>query len=117
MHFNFTLAELIVWLLIALIGAFIGEFIARRRTRDGHIGGTVIGLIGMILIVGLLGIHISNDIMIYGAPLFTSLIVAALCAALWSGLAYHRVYRPSREHYHRRRTSYVRRPRRRRRFF
>jgi uncharacterized membrane protein YeaQ/YmgE (transglycosylase-associated protein family) len=113
---QFSIESFIVWLIIALIGAFIGETIARRRKRDGIIGATVIGFIGMIIVVGLLGLHFSGDIYIAGAPIFTSLLVAALCVALWSGLAYHRVYRPSYDRY-RRRGSYVRRPRRRRRYY
>lgn len=110
---TFSLDGFIIWLIIALIGAFIGELIARRRARDGIIGATVIGFIGMVIVVGLLGIHFTNDKWIAGAPIFTSLLVAAICVALWSGLAYHRVYRPGYERY-RRRGNYVRRTRRRR---
>ncbi|GER86842.1 hypothetical protein KDW_10040 [Dictyobacter vulcani] len=117
MHFSFTFVDLLIWLIIALVGAFIGEAIARRRTRDGLLGATIIGFIGMLIVVGFLGLHISNDYYIGGAPLLTSLIVAAICVALWSGLAYRRVYRPGYERYYRRRGSYVRRPRRRRRRF
>ncbi|GCE17510.1 GlsB/YeaQ/YmgE family stress response membrane protein [Dictyobacter kobayashii] len=117
MHFNFTIGDFIVWLIIALIGGFIGEMIARRRAPDGILGATIIGFIGMIIVVGLLGLHFSNDVYIGGAPLLTSLLVAAVFVALWSGLAYRRVYRPSYERYYHRRGSYVRRPRRRRRFF
>jgi uncharacterized membrane protein YeaQ/YmgE (transglycosylase-associated protein family) len=110
---QFSLEGFIIWLIIALIGAFIGELIARRRARDGIIGATVVGFIGMVIVVGLLGIHFANDPTVAGAPIFTSILVAAICVALWSGLAYRRVYRPSYERY-RRRGSYVRRPRRRR---
>ena len=112
---SFSLEGFIIWLIIALIGAFIGELIAKRRTRDGLIGATVIGLIGMIIVVGLLGVHFANDLYISGAPIFTSLLVAAVCVALWSGLVYRRAYRPSYERY-RRRGGYERRPRRRRYF-
>ena len=112
---HFTIGNFIVWLIIALIGAFIGEMIARRRTRDGLIGATIIGFLGMIIVVGLLGLHFAGDYIIGGAPLFTSLLVAAILVALWSGLGYHRVYRPGYERYYRRRGSYVRRPRRTRR--
>ncbi|GCE25473.1 hypothetical protein KDA_09570 [Dictyobacter alpinus] len=117
MHISFTIVDLIIWFIIAIVGAFIGEAIARRRAGDGIIGATIIGFIAMLVIIGLLGLHISNDVYVGGAPLFTSLIVAAIAVALWSGLAYRRVYRPSYDRYYRRRASYVRRPRRRRRFF
>jgi uncharacterized membrane protein YeaQ/YmgE (transglycosylase-associated protein family) len=111
--FHFTLTSFIVWLLIALVGGLIGETIARRRASDGIIGAMIVGFLAMIIVVGLLGIHLANDIWVSGAPLFTSLIVAALFVALWSGLFYHRVYRPSYNRYYRRGT-YARRPRRRR---
>jgi uncharacterized membrane protein YeaQ/YmgE (transglycosylase-associated protein family) len=111
---QFSLEGFIIWLIIALIGAFIGEAIARRRARDGIIGATIVGFIGMVVVVGLLGIHFANDQYIAGAPIFTSLLVAAICVALWSGLAYRRVYRPGYDRYYRRRGSYARRPRRRR---
>ena len=108
----FTIGELLVWLLIALIGGFLGELIARRRAPDGIIGAMIIGFIAMFLFVGLLGLHFAGDPVVAGAPFFTSLLVAALAVALWSGLMYRRVYRPSYERYYRR-GSYVRRPRRR----
>ena len=111
---HFTLQNLLIWLLIALVGGFLGETLAHRRAPDGIIGATIIGFIAMLLIVGLLGIHISNDVWIGGAPLITSLIVAAIFVALWSGLAYRRVYRPGYERYYHRRGTYARRPRRRR---
>ncbi len=109
---HLTLENLLVWLIIALIGGFLGEAIAHRRTPDGIIGAIIVGFIGIFLIVGLLGIHIAGDAYIAGIPLFTSIIVAALFVALWSGFAYHRVYRRGYERYFRR-GSYVRRPRRR----
>ncbi|HLZ61812.1 MAG TPA: transglycosylase [Ktedonosporobacter sp.] len=108
----FTIGEILVWLLIALIGGFLGELIARRRAPDGIIGAMLIGFIAMFLFVGLLGLHFAGDPVIAGAPLFTSLLVAAIAVALWSGLMYRRYYRPYYEHYYRR-GSYVRRPRRR----
>jgi uncharacterized membrane protein YeaQ/YmgE (transglycosylase-associated protein family) len=115
MHFSVT--GLIVWLIIAAIGGFIGEAIARRRAPDGIVGAMIIGFIAMFIFVGLLNIHLANDYIIAGAPLLTSLIVAAIFVALWSGLFYHRVYSRGRDRYYRRGT-YARRPRReRRRFF
>ncbi|GCE16076.1 transglycosylase [Tengunoibacter tsumagoiensis] len=113
---HITVTNLIVWLIIALIGGVIGEVIARRRARDGIVGATIVGFIGMFLVVGLLGIHIAGDIWKADIPIFTSLIVAALSVALWSGLFYRHVYRRGYERYYRRGT-YVRRPRRRFRLF
>ena len=113
-----NIGSLLVWLIIALVGGFIGERIARRRAPDGLIGATIIGFIAMIIFVGLLKLHIAGDPVIAGAPVITSILVAAVFVALWSGLGYHRVYRRGYERYYRRGT-YVRRPRRprRRRWF
>ncbi|HLG77971.1 MAG TPA: GlsB/YeaQ/YmgE family stress response membrane protein [Ktedonobacteraceae bacterium] len=111
---HLTLENIIVWFIIALIGGFIGEFIARRRAPDGIVGATIIGFIGILLVVGLLNLHFSNDQYVAGIPLFTSLLVAAIFVALWSALAYRHVYRRGYERYYHRRGSYVRRPRRRR---
>ncbi len=109
---HLTLANLLAWLIIAFIGGILGEAIARRRAPDGIIGAIIVGFIGIFLIVGLLGIHIAGDSSVAGIPLFTSIIVAALFVALWSGFAYRRVYRRGYERYYRR-GSYARRPRRR----
>ena len=112
---NITVSNLLVWLLIALVGGFLGELIARRRTPEGIIGAMIIGFLGMLLVVGLLNIHLANDQWVAGAPLFTSLIVAAICVAIWSGLAYRHVHRRYNTYY--RRGTYARRPRRRFRLF
>ncbi len=110
---HLTLENLLVWLLIALVGGVLGELIARRRAPDGIIGAMILGFIGMLLFVGLLGLHFNNDVTINGVPLFSSLLVAAIFVALWSALVYRRVYRVGYERYYRRGT-YARRPRRRR---
>lgn len=109
---SLTIGELLVWLLIALIGGVLGELIARRRAPDGIVGAMIIGFIAMFLFVGLLGLHFAGDPLVAGAPFFTSLLVAALAVALWSGLMYRR-YRPYYERYYYRRSTYARRPRRR----
>jgi len=111
-----SLTTLIIWLFIAAIVGFIGELIAHRRASGGIIGAIVLGLLAIILIVGILHFHIPGEPIWYGVPLVSSIIVAAIMAAIWSGYAYHRV-RPyySRRYY--RRGTYARRPRRRFRLF
>ncbi|TMC37128.1 MAG: transglycosylase [Chloroflexi bacterium] len=106
-----SLTTLIIWLFIAAIVGFIGELIAHRRAPGGIIGAIVLGLLAIIL-----HFHIPGEPIWYGVPLISSIIVAAIMAAIWSGYAYHRV-RPyySRRYY--RRGTYARRPRRRFRLF
>ena len=111
-----SLTTLIIWLFIAAIVGFVGELIAHRRAPGGISGAIVLGLLAIILIVGILHFHIPGEPIWYGVPLISSIIVAAIMAAIWSGFAYHRV-RPYYSRYYYRRGTYARRPRRRFRLF
>ena len=111
-----TLTTLLIWLLIAAAVGIIGELLARRRTPDGVLGATILGFLAILLVVGILHLHIAGEPFLYGVPLITSIIVAAILVFIWSRFTYHRV-RPyySRRYY--RRGTYARRPRRRFRLF
>src|SRR4051794_13482372 len=109
---HITADSLIVWLLVSLLVGILGELLARRRAPDGIIGAIIVGFIAIFLVVGVFNIHFANEPEIAGVPIIMPTIVAALLVALWSGFAYHRVYRRGYDHYYRR-GSYVRRPRRR----
>jgi|SRR5579859_3814581 uncharacterized membrane protein YeaQ/YmgE (transglycosylase-associated protein family) len=111
-----TLTTLLIWLLIAAIVGVIGELIAQRRAPGGIIGAIVLGFIAIFLLVGVLHLHIPGEPFWYGVPLISSIIVAAILVAIWSGFAYHRV-RPYASRYYYRRGTYARRPRRRFRLF
>jgi len=107
-----TADSLIVWLLVSLLVGILGELIAHRRAPDGIIGAIIVGFLAIFLVVGVLNIHFANEPEIAGVPIITPTIVAALLVTLWSGFAYHRLYRRGYEHYYRR-GGYVHRPRRR----
>ncbi len=111
-----TFTDLLIWLIIAAVIGFLGEVIARRRAPDGIIGAIVLGFLAILLIVGVFHFHIAGEPTIEGVPLISSIIAAVILVLIWSGFAYHRVYRRSYERYYRRGT-YARRPRTRRRFF
>jgi uncharacterized membrane protein YeaQ/YmgE (transglycosylase-associated protein family) len=106
-----TLTQIIIWIIIAAVIGVIGELIARRRTPDGILGAIIVGLIAIFLLVGVFHFRIAGEPSFDGVPLVSSIIVAALLVAIWSGFAYHRVH-PYYERYYRR-GGYVRRPRRR----
>ena len=55
-----TLADLIIWLIIAAVVGFIGELLARRRTPFGIVGAIILGFIAIFLVVGVLHWHISG---------------------------------------------------------
>jgi uncharacterized membrane protein YeaQ/YmgE (transglycosylase-associated protein family) len=113
---DITLASLVVWIIIALIVGFLGELIAGRRAPDGIIGAAILGFIAIFLIVGVLHFSITGEPSVAGVPLISSIIAAALLVALWSAVAYRHLYRPYYDRYYRR-GGYVRRPRRRFRWF
>ena len=110
------LTTLLIWLLIAAIVGVIGELIAQRRAPGGIIGAIVLGFLAIFLLVGVLHLHIPGEPFWYGVPLISSILVAAILVAIWSGFAYHRV-RPYASRYYYRRGTYARRPRRRFRLF
>ncbi len=110
-----TLTSLIIWILIAALVGFVGELIARRRAPDGIIGAIIVGFLAILLVVGILHLHIVGEPVLYGVPLITSIIAAAILVFIWSRFAYHRVHRYSSRYY--RRGNYARRPRRRFRLF
>lgn len=110
-----TLTSLLIWLLIAALVGIIGELLARRRAPDGIIGAIVVGFIAIFLIVGVFHFHIVGEPTVYGVPLISSIIAAAILVLIWSAFAYHRVHHYTSRYY--RRGTYVRRPRRRFRLF
>lgn len=112
---SITLMSLLIWLLIAAIVGILGELLARRRTPDGIIGAIVVGFIAIFLLVGVFHFHIAGEPLVYGVPVISSIIVAAILVLLWSTFAYHRVHHYTSRYY--RRGTYVRRPRRRPRLF
>ena len=112
-----TFTQVLIWILIAALVGVVGELLARRRAPDGIVGAIIVGLLAIFLIVGVFHFHIAGEPTLGNVPLISSIVVAAILVAIWSGFAYRRV-QPYTSRYYRRRGSYVRRPRtRRRRWF
>lgn len=111
-----TLTELVIWLLIAALVGIVGELIARRRAPDGLLGAIILGFIAIFLIVGVFHFSIAGEPFLYGVPLISSIIAAAILVAIWSGIAYRHYHRYASPYYYRR-GNYARRPRRRFRMF
>lgn len=106
-----TFAQILIWILIAALVGVVGELLARRRAPDGIIGAILVGLLAIFLIVGVFHFHIAGEPSLDGVPLLSSIVVAALLVAIWSGFAYRRVQPYYASYY--RRGGYARRPRRR----
>jgi uncharacterized membrane protein YeaQ/YmgE (transglycosylase-associated protein family) len=112
MSISFT--QVLIWILIAAVVGVVGELLARRRAPDGIVGAIIVGLIAIFLIVGVFHFQITGEPKLENVPLISSIIVAAILVAIWSGFAYRRI-QPHYARYYRR-GSYTRRPRRRRLF-
>lgn len=112
---NITFTQLFIWILIAALVGVVGELLAHRRAPDGIVGAILVGLLAIFLIVGVFHFHITGEPSLGGVPLISSIIVAALLVAIWSGFAYRRV-QPYYARYSRR-GGYARRSRSRRRWF
>ena len=107
-----SLSQVLIWILIAAVVGVVGELLARRRAPDGIVGAMIVGLLAIFLIVGIFHFQITGEPLLDGVPLISSIIVAALLVAIWSGFAYRRV-QPYYTRYYRRGGT-VRRSRRRR---
>jgi uncharacterized membrane protein YeaQ/YmgE (transglycosylase-associated protein family) len=109
MEISFT--QVIIWIIIGALVGVVGEMLARRRAPDGIVGAIIVGVLAIFLIVGVFHFQIPGEPKLENVPLISSIIVAALLVAVWSGFAYRRV-QPHYARYYRR-GGYARRPRRR----
>jgi uncharacterized membrane protein YeaQ/YmgE (transglycosylase-associated protein family) len=109
MSISFT--HVLIWILIAAVVGVVGELLARRRAPDGIVGAIMVGLLAIFLMVGDLPLHITGEPKLEHVPVISSIIVAAILVAIWSGFAYRRVQPSYARSY--RRGGYARRPRRR----
>jgi uncharacterized membrane protein YeaQ/YmgE (transglycosylase-associated protein family) len=96
-----SLTQVLIWIIIAVLVGVVGELLARRRAPDGIVGAILVGLLAIFLIVGVFHFHIAGEPFLGGVPLISTIIVAALMVAMWSGFAYRRV-QPYYARYYRR---------------
>jgi len=106
-----TFTQVLIWIVIATLVGVVGELLAHRRAPDGIVGAILVGLLAIFLVVGVFHFHITGEPSLGDVPLISTIIVAALIVAIWSGFAYRRV-QPYYARYSRR-ASYARPARRR----
>ena len=85
-----TFTQLIVWIIIAAIIGFLGEFIAGRRAPAGILGSIMIGLFAIFLIVGFFHFSIKGEPTLEGVPLISTIIASVMLVVVWSSLSYYR---------------------------
>ena len=83
-----TVAQLLIWTIIAAIVGIVGELIAGRRGPHGFIGAILLGWLAIFLIVGVFHFHIVGEPMWEGVPVISSIIAAVVLAALYSAVFY-----------------------------
>ncbi len=86
-----TIAQLLIWALIAAIVGIVGELLAGRRGPGGIVGAILLGWLAIFLIVGVFHFHIVGEPVWQGVPLISSIIAAAVLAGIYSALVYRRV--------------------------
>lgn len=104
-----SLTQVLIWIVIGALVGVVGELLARRRAPDGIVGAIIVGVLAIFLIVGVFHFQIAGEPLLDNVPLISSIIVAAILVAVWSGFAYRRV-QPYYARYYRR-GGYARRPR------
>jgi uncharacterized membrane protein YeaQ/YmgE (transglycosylase-associated protein family) len=85
-----TFTELIVWIIIAALVGFLGEFLAGRRAPAGILGAIMIGLFAIFLIVGFFHFHIVGEPTLEGVPIISTIIAAIMLVVVWSSISYRR---------------------------
>ncbi|HET8846428.1 MAG TPA: transglycosylase [Ktedonobacteraceae bacterium] len=83
-----TAVQFIIWLVIAAIVGFLGEFIAGRRAPAGFLGAIMVGLFAIFLIVGFFHFSIKGEPTLEGVPVISTIIAAVMVVVLWSSIAY-----------------------------
>ncbi len=82
-----TFTELIVWIIIAAIVGFLGEFLSGRRAPAGILGAIMIGLFAIFLIVGFFHFHIVGEPTLEGVPIISTIIAAIMLVVVWSSIS------------------------------
>jgi len=82
-----TFTELIVWIIIAAVVGFLGEFIAGRRAPAGILGAIMVGLFAIFLIVGFFHFHIVGEPTLEGVPVISTIIAAIMLVVVWSSIS------------------------------
>ncbi|HEV2581103.1 MAG TPA: GlsB/YeaQ/YmgE family stress response membrane protein [Ktedonobacteraceae bacterium] len=99
LHLALYLSQ-VMYLLVAAIIGFVAEFIVGWRLPFGIIGAIVAALVGIWIVTNIITLIIPGDPVLFGVPLFKTLIGATLFAALWYLLTY-RLWHHRRPYYRR----------------
>jgi uncharacterized membrane protein YeaQ/YmgE (transglycosylase-associated protein family) len=88
---SITVAQLLIWIIIAAVVGVVGELLAGRRGPGGFLGAILLGWLSIVLIVGVFHFRIVGEPVWEGVPVISSIIAAVVLAALYSAVFYHPV--------------------------
>lgn len=99
LHLALYLSQIMYLLVAALVG-FVAEFVVGWRLPFGIIGAIIAALIGIWIVTNVIILIIPGDPVLFGIPLFKSLIGAIVFTALWYLVTY-RLWHRRRPYYRR----------------
>ncbi len=79
-----TLPQLLVYLLIAIIAAYLAGMIIHTAYPLGFVGAFLAGLIGEWLMLNVFHILLAPEISYAGIPIITALVGALILALIWA---------------------------------
>jgi uncharacterized membrane protein YeaQ/YmgE (transglycosylase-associated protein family) len=82
-----TVAQLILYLLVALVAGLLAERLVSAALPGGFIGTILAALLGMWLMVSVLHFTVPGDLDIAGVPILTAIIGAVIVLVIWVLLA------------------------------
>ena len=82
-----TAAQLIVYILVALLAGLLAERLVGASLPGGILGTILAAFLGIWLMARVLHVGIPGDIDLAGVPLFTTILGAALVLVIWIVIA------------------------------
>lgn len=92
-------AQLIVYILVALLAGLIAERLVGAALPGGVLGAILAAFLGIWVMASVLRVHVPGDLDLAGVPLFTTVLGAALVLVVWILLL--QLTAPMRRRWHR----------------
>ena len=90
-----TLLQFIVYVGIALIGAYLATTMTGTRHPFGILGAFIVALVGEWIMINVLRILVAPEVSFAGVPIITAILGALLLALVWVVLVHGKQYRQS----------------------
>lgn len=88
-----TLTQLIVYVVIAVISAYLASAVIGTRYPFGILGAFIASLVGEWLMINVLHVFLAPEVAYGGVPIITAIAGALILAFLWAVIAGSRHHR------------------------